>query len=106
MEEAVSYGTPSLKVQGKFFARLREDGQSIALKIGFVERQELMEAHPEAFFVTDHYANYPAVVVSLAKVRRSTLAEVLANAWRRIAPRRLVTAYDEVARRGSRHDDE
>ena len=25
-EEAVSYGTPSFKVRGKLFARLREDG--------------------------------------------------------------------------------
>jgi len=94
MEEGVSYGTPSLKVRGKFMARLREDGETLALRIGFLEREALMASDPETFFITDHYLNYPSVLVRLGKVRLSVLREVLTESWRAVAPRRLVLHYD------------
>ena len=80
--DARSYGTPSLKVCGKFVARLREDGETVALRVDVLERQERMAADPAAFFITDHYADYPAVVVRLAKVKRRDLAELIEAAWR------------------------
>jgi hypothetical protein len=94
MADSRSYGTPSLKVHGKFVARLREDGATVALRIDVLERQERMVADPAAFFITDHYANYPAVVVRLAKVKRRDLAELIEAAWRDLAPKRVVAAHD------------
>jgi hypothetical protein len=82
VEESTSYGTPALKVGGKLIARLREDGETVAVRTGFLERQERMAADPEAFFLTDHYLNYPAVVVRLAKVERAELKELLTETWR------------------------
>ena len=39
-----SYGRPSLKVKGKFFTWVKEDGDSIVIGgIGFDERDMLME---------------------------------------------------------------
>jgi len=94
MADSRSYGTPSLKVKGKFVARLREDGETVALRIDVLERQERMAADPGAFFVTDHYVNYPAVVVRLAKVKRRDLAELIESAWRELAPRKLVADHE------------
>ena len=94
MADSRSYGTPSLKVKGKFVARLREDGETVALRIDVLERQERMAADPAAFFVTDHYLNYPAVVVRLAKVKRRDLAELIEAAWRELAPKRLVADHE------------
>jgi hypothetical protein len=35
---------------------------------------------PKVFYVTGHYRNYPTLLVRLAEVRRSLLAEVLEEA--------------------------
>ena len=94
MADARSYGTPSLKVCGKFVARIREDGETVALRIDVLERQERMAADPAAFFITDHYADYPAVVVRLAKVKRRDLADLIEAAWRDLAPKKLVAEHD------------
>lgn len=86
VEDGMSYGTPSLKVRGKFLARLREDGETLAVKVDFPMREALMQAEPETFYITDHYRNYPAVLVRLARVDRRRLHEVLEHAWRFVAP--------------------
>ena len=93
VEEGTSYGTPAFRVRGKFLARLREDGESLALRIGFDEREALMKIDPETFFITDHYLGYPAILVRLVRVRPDELRMVLEQAWRRVAPRRLVADY-------------
>ena len=66
--KGLSYGTPSLKVKGKFLTRLREDGDSLVIKdVDFDERDMLMEAAPEVFYITDHYKGWPMVLVRLSK---------------------------------------
>ena len=54
----------------------------------------LMAAAPETFFVTDHYRNYRRVLVRLRDVERGTLNRLLIQAWREVAPRKLIAAYD------------
>jgi hypothetical protein len=100
VEEGTSYGTPGFKVGGKLLARLREDGESLVIRIGFLEREVLMRADPETFYITDHYLNYPAMLVRLPRVRAAKLRELLEQAWRLVAPKRLVNALDGEARRG------
>jgi hypothetical protein len=102
MADARSYGTASLKVCGKFVARLREDGETVALRVDVLERQERMAADPAAFFINDHYANYPAVVVRLAKVKRRDLAELIEAAWRELAPKKLVADHEAGRAAGRR----
>lgn len=88
VEESTSYGTPALKVKKKFLLRLKEDGQSIAIKIGFDEREMLMAADPEAFYLTDHYRPYPAMLVRLSKVTRDQLRDVLNLAYAFVTSKR------------------
>jgi hypothetical protein len=90
--EGTSYGTPAFRVKGKFLARLREDGESLAVKIGFDEREILMKIDPETFFITDHYLGYPTILVRLSRVHPDDLRMVLEQAWKRVAPKRLVNA--------------
>ena len=100
VEEGTSYWTAALRVKGKFFARLKEDGETLVLKTDFYERDFLMESDPETFFTTDHYRDYPSVLVRLPRVRAGQLRSLLEDAWRRLAPKRLVAAYDAEAKRG------
>jgi hypothetical protein len=98
VEEGTCYGTPACRVTGKLLMRLKEDGESLVVIVGFEARQELMKADPETFYVTDHYLNYPAVLVHLSKIDRDRMRGTLEGAWRRIAPKRLLTS---PARRNS-----
>jgi len=45
-----SYGTPSLMVGKTIIARLREDGETLVLKLDPFERDVLLETQPDAFF--------------------------------------------------------
>ncbi|PYQ65355.1 MAG: hypothetical protein DMF53_05705 [Acidobacteria bacterium] len=53
VEEGPCYGTPGLRVRGRLFARLWEDGETLVLKVGFDAREMLMAANPETFYITD-----------------------------------------------------
>jgi hypothetical protein len=53
-----------------------------------------MAAQPKAFFITEHYRDYPAVCVRLAAVKVKDLHSVLESAWRRQAGKKLVEKYD------------
>jgi hypothetical protein len=94
VEEGPCYGTPGLRVRGKLFARLWEDGETLVLKVGFDAREMLMAANPETFYITDHYAGYPYVLVRLPKVRREQIEHLIEEAWRLSAPKRLVAEYE------------
>ena len=85
VQESTSYGTPALKVKGELFVRLHQDLDKIVLKMPFERREEMMAADPETYFITDHYAEYPYVLVSLAHVRRDALRDLLNLAYRATA---------------------
>ena len=89
VEVSTSYGTPALKVKGERFARLLDDGETLVLRTTTVNRDYLLEAWPDTFYLTDHYRNYPWVLVRLAQVERNYLAELLSDAWELVAPARL-----------------
>jgi hypothetical protein len=95
VEAGTSYGTPSWKVRGKFFARLRDGDTVLVAKVEKGEKQLLMEAEPDKFFETPHYQGYGYVLVRLAAIDDEELGEVLEDAWRLAAPKRLVKERDE-----------
>jgi len=90
--ESTSYGTPALKVDGKLLVRLKEDGETLVLRMDFVNRDLLLRAEPDLFFLTDHYLNYPSILLRLTRVTRTRLKELLEDSWRLVtkekAPRR------------------
>ena len=61
---------------------------------GEEEKQVLIAADPEKFFTEPHYNGYPAVLVRLDAIDNDELAELLTDAWRCAAPRRLVAEFD------------
>jgi hypothetical protein len=87
--EGTSYRTPAFRVGKKFLLRLKEDGVTIAIKMSFDDRDYLMGARPQTFFVTDHYRPYPAVLVRLRKIRESQMRDVLQRSWEFVTKKRL-----------------
>jgi hypothetical protein len=97
VEEATSYGTPALRLRGKLLVRLRDDSETLALRVDPEERLALVHEQPETFYVTPHYQDYPFVLVRLAAADREELEELLAEAWLLSAPKRLAAAHPEMA---------
>jgi hypothetical protein len=89
VEEATSYGTPALRVRKKLMARLKEDAETVALRVDFDDRDVLLQMDEAAFYLTDHYRAYPFMLVRLREVRPGMLARLLEEAWRLSAPKRL-----------------
>jgi hypothetical protein len=94
VEEGTSYGTPALKVKGKLMARLKEDGETVVLRVSLFERPYLLEAEPDIFFITDHYRDWPSVLLRLPAVTETRLREAVIDSWRFVAPPKLVAAFD------------
>ena len=93
-EESTSYGTPAFKVKGKLFARLKENEKQVVVHVPIAERALLVEFNPKVFVVTPHYEKYPYVLVELAHVEKGELAQLIEDAWRMVAPKRLLAAHD------------
>ena len=80
-------------MRGRLLARLREDGETLAIKTEPAEREFRILTNPDAFFVTDHYVGYPMMLVQLAVVQIDDMRVLLEQAWRMVAPKRLVRAH-------------
>ena len=95
VEEGTSYGTLAYRVSKKFLCRMKEDGESLAIRMEFAEREMLIEGEPATFYITEHYRNYPMVLIHLSKVHPEELKRIFANAWRQYAGNRFLKAADQ-----------
>ncbi len=87
VEESTSYGTPALKVKGKLFVRLHQDLDKIVVAMPLDRREEMMAEDPETYFITEHYREYPYVLVNLARIRREAIPDLLKIAHRAASPK-------------------
>ena len=93
VEEGTWFGTPSLKVRGKSFARMK-DRDTLVVLCPLDEKEMLLEAASDIYFETDHYKGWPAVLVRLAKIKAPELKHRLERSWRIKAPKRLIASFD------------
>lgn len=94
VEEGSSYGTPGFRVKGRLLSRLREEDVLVLRPLDDIEQRFLMSTDPAAFFQTEHYRGSTAILVRLSEVRLAQLGEIIEQSWRRLAPKKLVAAYD------------
>ena len=95
VEVGTSFGTPALRVRGKGICRLRTNPDALVLRVSDLgEREALLQGQPEVFFTTSHYDGYPYVLVRLEAADPVELGELLEEAWRLRAAKRVVKAWD------------
>jgi hypothetical protein len=99
--EATSYGTPSLKVGGKFLMRVK-DADTYVFRCTMDEKAFLMEAAPAVYFETDHYVGWPAVLVRAAAASDAELVHCVERAWRAQAPKKLMAERRRPATKSRR----
>lgn len=85
VQPGTAYGAPALKVNGNTLANVpvnkSAEPNSAVFHIDFDLRGSLIESKPKVYYVTDHYAAYPTVLVRLSNISRSELRELLGLAW-------------------------
>ena len=95
VEDGTSYGTAALKVRKKLLARLKEDGDSLVMPgVPQDERDMLVERQPDTYYFTDHYRDYPIVLIRLSKAERSGVEPLLRRHWRTLASKAAVRGFD------------
>lgn len=84
--ESTTYGKPALKVRDKMFvcvpSHRSAEPESLAIRLDFEQRAELLAEDPATYYITDHYRNYPAVLVRLPRVQADVLRDLLGMAYR------------------------
>ena len=95
-EERETWGTPTFRVRNKIFAMFSEGGREVWLKSTHDEQRALVAMNPDTYFVPPYVgpSGWVGVLISAAS-DRDEIRELLTEAWRLTAPKRLVAAFDE-----------
>jgi hypothetical protein len=84
-------GSPVLKVGGAFMAGLAThrsaEPDTLVVRVGFEERECLLEDAPETYYLTDYYRSHPVVLVRLSRIDRDALRDLLSVSWRLTLPK-------------------
>lgn len=109
--DGTAYGAPALKLRDKLLACVptnkSAETNSIAVRIDLEQRAELLREQPAVYYITDHYAPHPMVLVRLSKIAGVDLRELLRDAHRFILstdrkPAMTKTGLKPPARRSRR----
>jgi hypothetical protein len=76
------------------FATLSDDGQEASAKATRQEQAALVAGDPATFTIPAYVGRHGWVGIRLASVDPEEARELLIEAWRQTAPKRLVAAYD------------
>src|SRR5579862_5923809 len=84
VEASTAFGAPALKLRGKLMACVpthrSAEPDSLMLRVDFDDRAELLATDPDAYYLTDHYIGYDAVLVRLSRVSPAVLRDLLGMA--------------------------
>lgn len=84
VEYSTMHGVPALKVQGKLLACVpvnrSAEPDSLAVRVDFDDRADLLAEQPDVYYVTDHYAPYNMVLVRLSRISPDVLRDLMGMA--------------------------
>ncbi len=100
VSEGTSYGEPAFLLDGKFFSRFNAKEEGLVIHVEEALRDALLAGKPDVYFTTDHYRNYPALLVRLPKAELAELAALYEAHFRAKAKKKRVAELD--ARRPAR----
>jgi hypothetical protein len=90
--EGTLHDAPTLKVSGRLLTcpalHNSAEPNSLVVRVGFDQRAKLLAGRPNVYYLTDHYLNYPTVLVRLDRIDRSSSKDLLSMAWRFVGSKR------------------
>ena len=86
VETGTSWGAPALKLRGRMFACVptnkSAEPDSLVLMMEFTQRDELLAAEPDVYYLKEHYVDYPCVLVRLSRVHAAAIRDLLTMSWK------------------------
>ena len=77
-DERLWFREPSVFIHDRFLAKTHKKEDAVVLQIGSMEMRDMMlEAEPRLFYITDHYRNFPFVLIRLSALTKTVLKEML-----------------------------
>ena len=89
------YGTPCPKVNKKAFVSPGREPDSFHVMSPHEEKAILLETDPDTFWQTDHYRNWPGLLVRFASADPERVRNVIRRAWWDRASRAQRAAFGE-----------
>ena len=94
-EEVQTWGEATFRVRGKIFCMFSPDGNGASIKGSLEQQTELIASDPSVYSVASYVGRFGWVAVDVARADAGEVAELIEDAWRRTAPKRLVRAFDQ-----------
>ncbi|MFE3290659.1 MmcQ/YjbR family DNA-binding protein [Rhodococcus sp. NPDC059234] len=91
---------PTFRVRNKMFGLLGHGAPTVCLKATLADQAGLIDENADVFRVAPFFGRWGWVDVVLDMVDPDLLAELVEEAWRLTAPKRVVAAFDR-AREGN-----
>jgi hypothetical protein len=106
VEETTSWGAPALKVRGQMFVcqaiNKQAEPNTLVVRMDLAQRDALIEEDPTVYYLKEHYADYPCVLVRLSRAHPDALRDLVQTAYRFvIAKRPKRRAPQRAATRGA-----
>jgi len=93
--EQETWGTPTFRVRKKIFVMFSDEQREAWVKSTHDEQRALTQMDPETFFVPPYVGPSGWIGVRFRSVDRDEMRELITEAWRMTAPKRLVSSFDE-----------
>jgi hypothetical protein len=97
VEERETWETATFRVRGKIFAMFSEKERHVWIKSTLDEQIALTSMEPETYFVPPYVGSRGWIGAVVATADRGEIEDMLTEAWRMTAPKRLVANADEGA---------
>jgi hypothetical protein len=99
--EEPHFDMSSFRVRGKIFATVPPDGDHLHVFVDEHEARASVAEDGSAFEELRWGQQLRGVRVNLSAARAERVFELLSESWRRKAPKRVVAAFDDSARRAA-----
>jgi hypothetical protein len=103
VKESPYYGARVLKLNGQMLActpvNKSAEVNSVVVAMSFERRAALLKKSPLLYYITNHYARHPAVLIRLSKISRAELERTLRMAWEFVASEGAVPRSPGKAKR-------
>jgi hypothetical protein len=93
--EKEAWGRPTFRVRNKMFAMTASDLSRATVKSTLDEQHALTQMEPDTFSVPAYVGKHGWIGIVIDRVDPDELRELVIEAWRMTAPKRLVKAWDD-----------
>jgi len=96
-DERLWFNKPSVFIHDRFLSKVHDKEDAVAMQVGSMEMRDMMlEAEPKLFYITEHYRNFPFVLIRLSALTRSVLKEILAGRAAQLAAMKPIKRKPKV----------